>query len=321
MKRRSFLSLCAASIWIPRPGLAQSDLRLVGILAPRAAPSPNDEALRAELRRLGYVEGSNIRIDFRGAAGDPRRLDAIAVALVNLSPAVIVALGSEATRAAMKATDRIPIVMGSANPVGMGAVTSLARPGGNVTGVSFMAPEASGKRLELLRELVPGLARLAVFLNPDDPSAAFALESTKQAAGSLAIKLQTINVRRSDDFAPGFAAAVRAGAQAAVLLPAPVATDNAALAARLSLENRIPAIASPVAFARAGGLLSFGTNLPDSYRRIAAYVDKILKGAKPADLPVEQPAKFELVINMSTANALRIKVPQSLLLRADDVIQ
>jgi len=324
MKRRDLIAMIgSATVAWPCVTLAQAAGRvsLVGILAPRPAPNVNDEAFRKALLDLGHVEGRDLRIEFRGVAGNPERLDVLAASLVKLEPAVLFASGSEAARALMKATSRIPIVMGSSNPLGVGAVSSLARPAGNVTGVSFMAPEASGKRLELLRELIPGIAKVAVVINPDDPGATFSLDATKQAAESLKMTVQTIEARRAADFPPAFAAATKAGAQAIVLLPAPNVTDNAALVGRLSLESRLPAVSSASAVAKAGALISYGANLIDAYRRAAGYVDKILKGSKPSDLPVEQPTKFELVINLKTAKALGLTIPQPLLLRADEVIQ
>jgi putative ABC transport system substrate-binding protein len=234
---------------------------------------------------------------------------------------VIVASGSEATLAASKATTAIPIVMESSNPLGLGIVASLARPGGNITGLSLLAPEVSGKRVEILKQILPGITRVAVLLNPDDPGVAFSLKETEAAARSTALKLQILKVQDAAALDNAFQAAARERAEAIIVLPAPLMNVQAGRIAELALKNRLPTIYFSDDLPKAGGLVSYGVSATAIYRRLAYYVDRILKGANPGDLPVEQPTKFELVINLKTAKALGLTIPQALLLRADEVIQ
>jgi len=245
----------------------------------------------------------------------------LAADLVKAGVDVIFANGSEATRAARQATTSIPIVMTSSNPLGLGFVASLARPEGNITGVSLMAPEGSGKRLELLKEIVPGLVNIAVFWNPSDPGAASSLKETVAAAEAIGLKPQILKTFDGNSIDAAFEDAVKQGAQAVVQLPTPQISIHLQRIADLALKNRLPAMYISDEFPKAGGLVSYGVNLAALFRRAAYYVDRILKGAKPADLPVEQPTKFELVINLKTAKALGLVIPPTLLATADEVIE
>jgi putative ABC transport system substrate-binding protein len=273
------------------------------------------------LQDLGYVVGQNVILDSRYAGGRADRLDQFAAELVAAKVDVIHSAGSEATTAVRRQTSAIPIVMASTNPVGLGFVASLARPGGNITGLSIFAPETSGKRLELLKNLLPAMIKVAVFWNPNDPGAKFSLTETQSAAKTLAVELQVLETRDIADFDGAFQAAIKASAAAAILLPAPLMSRNASRIAELALQSQLPTLFSSSDAVQAGGLISYGPNLIAIYRRAAYYVDRILKGAKPADLPVEQPTKFELAINLKTAKALGVVVPPTLLATADEVIE
>jgi putative tryptophan/tyrosine transport system substrate-binding protein len=293
-------------------------MRRIGVLAPRN----RETAIRQGLRKLGYVEGKNILIEYRSAD----RIDALAAhaaEFVSLKVDVIVAGGSQAVRAAQQATRSIPIVMtSSSDPVGTGFVTSLARPGGNVTGNSLLSPELSGKRLELIREIVIGLSRAVTLYNPDDPPALLlSLKETEVAARQLGIEVVPAGARSPDDFEMAFNSAMSIDAGALLVLPAPLMTIHAGRIAELVRKNKLPVILNASEFPKAGGLMSYGANINDLIRRAAIYVDKILKGAKPADLPVEQPTKFELVINLRAAKAIGLTIPETFLLRADEVIE
>ena len=287
-----------------------------------AGPRPTREEFRQGLRDLGYIEGQNIAIEYRAAADRADRLPALAAELVGLKVDVIVAAASQAVHAAQQATKTIPIVMtSSSDPVGTGLVASLARPGGNITGLSLLSPELSGKRLELLKEIVTGVSRVAVLWNPDDPPAKLSLRETEFAAKALIVQLQILETRDPNDFESAFRAAAKGHAAALIILPAPMMNTHAKRIADFALKSRLPAISFAREFPDAGGLMSYGANLPDLYRRAAIYVDKILKGAKPADLPVEQPMKFELVINLKTAKQIGLTIPPNVLARADKVIK
>jgi putative ABC transport system substrate-binding protein len=324
VRRRDFvISMVAGAVLWPALSRAQSrkPAPRIGILAQFGVASRFSLEFREGMRELGYVEGRNLAIEFASAAGRPDRLPDLARELVKLKVDVIVASGSEATLAARNATTAIPIVMTSSNPLGIGIVASLARPGGNITGLSLLAPEVSGKRVEILKQILPGIARAAVLLYPDDPGVAFSLKETEAAARATGLKLQIVETRNAAAFDDAFEAAARERAEAVIVLPAPLMNVEAGRIAELALKYRLPTIYFSDEFAKAGGLVSYGVSLPASYRRLAYYVDRILKGAHPGDLPVEQPTKFDLVINMKTAKALGLTVPQSLLLRADEVIQ
>ena len=279
------------------------------------------ENIRQGLRDLAYVEGRDFIIEYR-AIDQPDRLLALAAELVALKVDVLVASGTQAVRAAQQSTQAIPIVMtGSSDPVGSGFMTSLARPDGNITGISLITPELSGKRIELLMEVVAGLSRVAVLWNPDDPPAVQALKETEVATRASGIVLQLAEIRRPADFDGAFASIAATRPGALVVLSAPVMSFNAARISEFALKNALPGVYIFREFTDAGGLMSYGPNFDDLGRRAATYVDRILKGAKPADLPVQQPSKFELVINLKTAKALGLTIPQSILARADEVIE
>ncbi len=280
------------------------------------------EAFRQGLRELGYVEGKTIGIEWRFAEGKADRLPGLAAELVRLKVDVIVTSGPAPTRAAKEATVTIPIVMEQdSDPVGNGFVASLARPGGNITGLSTLAPELSGKRLELLKEIVPKLSRVAVFGASTNPGSAQSLRETELAARALGVQLQYLDVLSPKDIETAFRAAAKGRADALLVLQSPVFVNERTQLADLAVKGRLPAIYDRREVVDDGGLMSYGTNFADMSRRAATYVDKILKGAKPADLPVEQPIKFELVINLKTAKQIGLTIPQSVLYRADKVIK
>jgi putative ABC transport system substrate-binding protein len=281
-----------------------------------------NEAFQQGLRELGYVEGKNIVIEWRSADEKPDRLPRLAAELVRLNVNVIVTSGSSVTRAAKAATHTIPIVMAQDNdPVGNGFVASLARPGGNITGLATLAPEISGKRLELLKEIVPKLSRVAVLGTSTAPSNAQNLKELELAAGALGVKLQYLDVLSSKDIETAFRAADKGRADAVFAAGGPVLASQRIQIADLAVKSRLPAIYWRSDFVEAGGLMSYGVSLPDLDRRAATYVDKILKGAKPAELPVEQPTKFELVINLKAAKQIGLTIPPNVLARADRVIK
>ena len=287
------------------------------------SPRPRElEAFRHGLRDLGYVEGENIVIEQRYANGALDQLSGLAAALVRLKVDVIVVGGTHDAKAAKAATKEIPVVFALAgDPVGSGLVVSLARPGGNVTGLSNLQGELSGKQIQLLKEAVPHVSRMAVLYNPANPTIAVNLEGARAAARSMSVQLQVIEVRSPNELAGAFTAMVRGGAGAFLALADPVLGTDPARLARLAAENRLPAMFFEKVFVDAGGLMSYGPNIPDQFRRAAAYVDKILKGTKPADIPVEQPTRFELAISMAAAKALGISFPRSILVQASEVVQ
>ena len=280
------------------------------------------EAFRQGLREVGYVEGKNIVIEWRFAEGKANRLAGLAADLVRLKIEVIVTSGPAATRAAKESTVTIPIVTAQDNdPVGNGLVASLARPGGNITGLSTLATEISGKRLELVKEIVPGLARVAVLASSTTPGNAQALKATELAARTLGVQLRYLEVRGAKDIDPAFRAATKGHADALLVLQSPVFINERTQLAELAVKNRLPTIYDRREFVDDGGLVCYGTNYTDLSHRAATYVDKILKGAKPGDLPVEQPTKFELVINLKAAKQIGLTIPPNVLARADKVIR
>jgi len=299
-------------------------VRRIGLLSPFSPSNTvlSHQAFRQGLRDLGWVEGKNISIEYRYAEGRRGSLPDLAADLVRLKVDVIVASAPPAALAAQRATTTIPIVMTDADdPVAAGLVDSLARPGGNVTGLSQMSPQLGGKRLELLKEIVPKLSRVAVLWNPVGARSRIYWNEIQLPARQLGIQLHSLEVQSPDDFDKAFEDAIKARAGALFILPAPVIVTNLNRIAGLAAKNRLPSITQSSRFANAGGLVTYGPDLADMYRRAATYVDKILKGAKPGELPVEQPTKFELVINMKTAKALGITIPQTVLFRADRVIE
>ena len=279
------------------------------------------EAFRQSLRDLGYVEGQNIAIEYRWAEGKYERYPALAADLVRLKVDVIVAVGGAATEAAQQATRTIPIVMSIVNdPVGSGLVPSLARPGGNVTGTSVMAPDLVGKQLAVLKEIAPNVSRVALLRNPANPASAAQLREAEAAARALGVRLQILEARNPQEIDSAFAAMTRERAGGLVILADSIFTNQLRQIAEIAAKKRLPAIHVGTEYAEAGGLMGYSANFLDLERRAATYVDKILKGAKPGDLPVEQPTKFELVINLRTAKAIGLTIPPALLQRADQII-
>jgi putative tryptophan/tyrosine transport system substrate-binding protein len=284
--------------------------------------SDRTEAFRQGLRELGHVEGKNIVIEWRYAEGKPDRVSEVAAELVRLKVDLIVTTGPPVTRSAKEATSTIPIVMAQdPDPVGNGFVASLARPGGNITGLSTLAPEISGKQLELLKEIVPKLSRVAVLGTSTRPGNAQSLRELELAAGTFGVRLQYLDVLSSKDIETAFRAASKGRAEAVLVLGGPVLNSHRTQIADLAAKNRLPAIYERREYVEAGGLMVYGASITEMFRRAATYVDKVLKGAKPADLPVEQPTKFELVINLKTAKQIGLTIPPNVLVRADKVIR
>jgi putative ABC transport system substrate-binding protein len=329
IKRRAFLcALTGTLLSTPLTAHAPQAARLarIGYLGTNRAANPHlHEALRQGLRDLGYEEGRNLLIEYRDAEGKLDRLPALAVELVALKLDVIIAPGTPQARAAKQATTTIPIVFTAASdPVQDGLVSSLARPGGNVTGLATISPELVGKGLEHIRRAVPEVTRLAVLWQPGALGERTNKDMLKEAdtvARSQRVRLQIVEVRAPADFDRAFLDMTRAGAGALAVLPSSIFLSERRRLADLAAKNRLPAAYPQREFVDAGGLMSYGPNVPDLFRRAATYVDKILNGSKPGDLPVEQPTKFELVINLKTAKALGLTIPPSMLQRADQVIE
>jgi ABC-type uncharacterized transport system substrate-binding protein len=315
------LTLAPLAVEAQQPG---TGVPQVGILFPNplSATSHLLEAFRQGLRELGYVEGQNIALEFRSAEGREERLPDLAAELVRLKVAVILTGTGPGIRAAKRATQTIPVVMGNGgDPVAGGFVVSLARPGGNITGLTNMYAELIGKRLELLKEVVPKTSRVAVLLNADNAPAVL-FRDQEVAARTLGIRFQILEVRGpTPDLVNAFQAATREGAGALIVLDDPLTFSHRTQIVRHAAESRLPASYGFREFVEAGGLMAYGASIPHMYRRAATYVDKILNGAKPGDLPVEQPTKFELVINLKTAKALGLTIPPSVLGRADQIIE
>jgi putative ABC transport system substrate-binding protein len=327
MERRTFVTAAGMSILaLPVPVVAQRGPRVprVGYLFSftPAAGRQLWEACRQGLRELGYVEGHTIALELRLADGRHDRLPGLAAELVRLKMDVIVAAATPASRAAKAATNSIPIVfVAVADPVRAGLVAGLAQPGGNVTGLSLLTPELSGKRLQLLADTLPGVRHVAVLMNPDNLSHAIFLEQTQVAAQTLGIQLQPLQARHLEEIEQALAARARGGAAALIVFDDPVIWSHRERIVALAAERRLTVMYGYRDFVDGGGLMSYGPDRIDLYRRTATYVDKILKGARPGDLPVEQPTKFELAINMKTANAHGLTIPLSLLQWADHVIK
>jgi putative ABC transport system substrate-binding protein len=329
ISRRAFISgLAGGLLAAPLAGEAQQAAKIarIGYLAGNLATMAQlSEAFRQGLRDLGYVEGRNVVIEYRDAAGKYERLPALAAELVALKVDVIVVTNTPAALAAKQATRTIPIVLAwVGDAVGSGLVTSLAWPGGNVTGLSVLLPELVGKRLELLTQAVPGVSRVAVLWQPGvlgERTDKDMLKEAEVAARALGVRPQLVEARGPEDFDRAFSDMTRARADAVIVQATNVFFIERRRLVDLAAKNRLPTMYIAREFVDAGGLMSYGPNVADLFRRAATYVDKILKGAKPGDLPVEQPTKFELVINLKTAKALGLTIPQSLLLRADEIIQ
>jgi putative tryptophan/tyrosine transport system substrate-binding protein len=296
----------------------------IGYLA--LTPGENTSLMKALLERLhelGYSEAKNLTFEYRSAEGRPERLPQLAMELVRSNPDVLIAgFGTLAAQAAKTATTTIPIVFTNlGDPIGAGLVASLGRPGGNVTGLTDQARELPGKRLQILQELVRGAKVIAVLMNPDTPFTTLALKEAKTAAEAAHLRLQVLEARTAEQVPGRFEEAIKLGAVGLLVLEDPLTYSMRRQISELAMKFRLPTIYGYRDFAEAGGLISYGADRRQMYRRAAEYVDKILKGTKPADLPVEQPTKFELVINLKTAGALGLTIPQTLLLRADHVIQ
>jgi putative ABC transport system substrate-binding protein len=320
--RRAF---CSVLLALPFPARAQQPARIprIGILIASSAASYSGrvEAFRRRLRELGYVEGKNIFIEYRYAEGKFERLPDLAAELVRLKVDVIVATNL-GVLAAKKASPTIPIVFGAvSDPVGSGLVSSLARPGGNITGLSLMAPDLDGKRLELLKEAFPKVARVAFLWEPGTPRGNLPLTEMEAAAKALGLKLLSLEVRSLDDFASAFARAKRDGAQALITTPGALVSTQQRQVLDFAAKNRLPAMYPASEFVEAGGLMSYAPNIADLFRRAADFVDKILKGTKPAEIPVEQPMKFEFVINLIAAKQIGVTIPPNVLVRANKVIR
>jgi putative ABC transport system substrate-binding protein len=296
----------------------------IGYLAPatRAGLAHNTEAFLQGLRELGYIEGQNIVIEYRWADGKFERLPELAAELVRLKVDVIVAAVTQASLAAKNATGTIPIVMVAVgNPVDSGLIASLARPGANITGTSTMSDEVVGKQLELLKETFPKISRIAAMWNPANPVfQKLQMREVEGAARALNVKLHKVEARDPDEIERAFKAIDKERTRALHVFPDPVFTTHRGRIADLAVKHRLPAVSGNIEFAEAGLLMTYGPNFPESYRRAATYVDKILKGAKPAEIPVERPIKFEFVINLITAKQIGVTIPQSVLFRADKVI-
>jgi putative tryptophan/tyrosine transport system substrate-binding protein len=323
-----FVILALSVLAAPVVAAAQQPTKVhrIGRLSPGlppSQPSPSMEAFRQGLRDLGYVEGQNLIIEWRWAEGREERLPDLAAELVRLQVEVIVVGGVTAIRAVQHATSTIPIVMAANyDPVGEGFIASLARPGGNITGLSWLGAELPGKRLELLKETLPQSTRIAVLGNPANAAHDSWLHSLSAAARALGLHLHVVELPRADELDSAFAAITSAGADALIVLSDPALIDG--LYGRivdLAAKSRLPAMYDWRAYVDAGGLMSYGPSMPDMQRRAASYVDKILQGAKPADLPIEQPTTFNLVINLKVAKALGLAIPPTILFQADEVLQ
>ena len=297
----------------------------IGYLSPGSASDPMRagllEAFRQGLRELGYVEGQNIAIESRSAGDKDDRFPTLAADLVRSKVDVIVALSGAATRAVQQTTRTIPIVMSLVNdPVGSGLVASLGRPGGNVTGLTVMSPDLAGKQFQLLKEVVPKVSRVAVLRNPDNAADTAMVREAEAAARVLGVRLQTLEARNPQEIDSAFAALTTEQVGALLILPDGLFLSQRSQIAELAVKRRLPSIRQSSAFPEAGGLMSYGANYPDLMRRAATFVDRILKGAKPGDLPVELPTKFDLVINLRTAKTIGLTIPPALLQRADRLI-
>ena len=326
MKRRTFMALVSGGLLAaPFAAEAQQAAKVARIGYLGAAAGPLREAFLQGLRDLGYVEGRNLLIEYRSAEGKLERYSALAAELVALKVDVIFAPNTPAVLAAKQSTRTIPIVFPSAaDPVADGLVTTLARPGGNVTGLTSLSPDLVGKRLEQLKQAVPGVSRVAVLWQPGGPDERTEKDMLKRAevaARALGVQLQFVEAQGPADLDRAFSDMTRVRAGALTVLGGGMFLNERRRLVDLATKNRLPTVYSLREYVDAGGLMSYGPNLPDVFRRAATYVDKILKGAKPGDLPVEQPTKFELVINLKTAKALGLTIPQSLLQRADEVIR
>jgi putative ABC transport system substrate-binding protein len=325
MRRREFIGILgvAAVSW-PLPAIAQQRPRVarIGILHPGSPPDPWLDGLREGLRDLGYVEGKDLIIEYRWAEGRSERLEDLADVLIASKVDLIVIMTGPAVLAAKRRTSTVPIVMAvSGDPVGTGAVSNLARPGGNITGFSLMSAELAGLRLGVLKEVVPNAKRVGVLYNPSEPPTQMELRETETAAQKLGLTLQPLAARSTDALAQLFDDASKGGCDALIAFAHGFAFFNRKRIADLAAQHSLPAMYGWREHADAGGLMTYGPNVTATLRRAATYVDRVLKGVSPADLPVEQPTKFELVINLKTAKALGLAIPLSVLARADAIIE
>jgi putative tryptophan/tyrosine transport system substrate-binding protein len=318
VKRRAFIALGGSMAALPLAARAQPQPAkpIIGFLRAGHPPKPWIDAFQQGLRQWGYVDGQNVIVEFRFTDGSVDQLPQLAEDLVRLRPAAILASAAPAALTTKRATTSVPIIFVVSNPVEMGLVPSLATPGGNVTGLA-LASVLAGKRLELLRELVPTLRRVVVLWDRDNPNNPVQLEDAQAAARALGMQPEPVAVRGPNDFDSGFSR----GTEGLLVLDSSLFTTYRAQFIALAAERRLPVVYGYREMVEIGGLMSYGSDIPDLYKRSATYVDKILKGAKPADLPVEEPTKYELVINLKTAKALGLTVPPTLLARADEVIE
>ena len=325
MRRREFIMLLssAAVTWPCATRAERSAMPVIGLLGSDAAPAQSEwtDAFLQRLRELGWSEGRNIIVDYRWSEGHAERFSEIAAEFVQRKVTLILTHTTPPTLAAKQATSTIPIVFATAgDPIGAGIVPSLARPGGNITGLSSQIPDAAGKRLELFQQVVPGLRRLATLADVDNPYAALDLRQIKESASTLGIEVASFEIRRSEELESAFDA-LKQRVDALYVLPVPLLFANRARISALALSARLPTLHGVREYVEAGGLMSYGPNWPHMWRRAADLVDKILRGAKPGDIPVEQPTEFDLVINLTTAKALGLTIPEKLLALADEVIE
>jgi putative tryptophan/tyrosine transport system substrate-binding protein len=325
VKRREFITLLGGAASWPIAARAQQSggLPIIGFMGPLSSSTMSQwtAAFAQRLRELGWIEGRTVAIEYRWGEGRSERFPELVAEFVRLKVSVIVTGGTAAVIAAKQATSVIPIVFGSvADPVGTGLVASLARPGGNVTGLSNQSADLPGKRFEVLREVVPGLRRLAIMANVSNPSNVLEMSEAQAPARKLGLDVVRLEVRREEDIEPALAS-LKGDANALYVVTDALVNTNRVRINALALDARLPTMFGEKGYVVSGGLISYGPNFPDLYRRAGDYVDKILRGAKPADLPVEQPTKFELVINLKTARALGLAVPDKLLALADEVIE
>jgi len=326
--RRRLLNLVLATFLLITisPALAQQPTKIprIGFLGGGSATANAGrvEAFRQGLREHGYAEGKNIVIEYRWAEGKLDRLPALAAELVRLKVDIIVSAGPTVTRVAKEATTTMPIVMGfDDDPVGSGFVASLARPGGNITGLSALSPELSGKQLELLKEIIPRLSRVAVVGSSTHPGTAQSIKEIELATGAFKVQLQSLEVLDPKDIETAFATASKGRADAVIVLTSVVTNSHRKQIVELAVKHRLPAIYYTAEWVEVGGLMTYGASFTDLFRRAATYVDKILKGDKPADLPVEQPKKFEFIVNLKAAKQIGLTIPPNVLVRADKVIK
>jgi putative tryptophan/tyrosine transport system substrate-binding protein len=315
------LSIFLGALWSATEAQQPAKVYRVGVLRGDSVPNPSVETFQQAMRDLGYVEGRNIVIEYRYAAGKLDLLPKLAEELVRLNVDVIWAFGPAVSHA-KKATQTIPIVISNVgDPIGLGFVASLAKPGGHITGLTTLSPDLSGKRLEVLKEVIPKLSRVAFFGNSNAPANTQVLRETELAAAPFGLQIQYLEVQRAEEIEPAFKALGNGRAQALLLQRNPLTANHHERVVELALKSRLATLYADREFVEAGGLISYGADYIFMYRRVAHYVDKILKGTKPADLPIEQPTKFELVINLKTAKQIGLTIPPAVLARADKVIK